>query len=321
MPVRKTVTPFVVLALASLTLVGCGASPEAGGDCERTTSPGAATEMVTVTGAATAAPRIDAYTPIAASTTQWTDLAEGSGTPITSDSQLAALDLTILDGRTGEKLAATPYDGTNATVYPISRWSQSFPALATSLECARPGARVLTVVGPDGYDAAALAALGLQGNDTLVVVTDVRRVYLGKADGEDEFVAANDLPQVVRAPDGRPGIIVPDRTPPADLQVRVLKEGSGEAVSADAPVRLAYTGVLWADRSVFDTSWDSEPRSIVPSQTVPGFAQALEGQRVGSQLLIVIPPELGYGAAGSGRIPADSTLVFVVDILGLDAAG
>ena len=50
---------------------------------------------------------------------------------------------------------------------------------------------------------------------------------------------------------------------------------------------------------------------------VPGFAQALEGQTVGSQILAVIPPELGYGEAGNegAGIKGTDTLVFVVDIL------
>ena len=51
---------------------------------------------------------------------------------------------------------------------------------------------------------------------------------------------------------------------------------------------------------------------------VPGFAEALEGQTVGSQVLVVIPPELAYGEEGAGSIPANATLVFVIDILGID---
>ena len=52
---------------------------------------------------------------------------------------------------------------------------------------------------------------------------------------------------------------------------------------------------------------------------VPGFAKALEGQTVGSQVLVVVPPDEGYGDKEQNGIPAGSTLVFVIDILGLDA--
>ena len=53
-------------------------------------------------------------------------------------------------------------------------------------------------------------------------------------------------------------------------------------------------------------------------QVVPGFAAALEGQTVGSQILAVIPPDQAYGDAGQGAVPPGATLVFVIDILGLD---
>jgi len=69
---------------------------------------------------------------------------------------------------------------------------------------------------------------------------------------------------------------------------------------------------------VFDTTWDAEPKSIDLSTMLPGFAEAITGQTVGSQVLVVIPPDQAYGDQAQGQIPADSTLVFVVDILGID---
>jgi peptidylprolyl isomerase len=122
----------------------------------------------------------------------------------------------------------------------------------------------------------------------------------------------------VRAPDGRPGIIVPDTEPPTDLVVQTLIKGNGEEVTGDAPVRVHYTGLTWADGTVFDTTWDAEPKSIDLDTMLPGFAEALIGQTVGSQVLVVIPPDQAYGDQAQGQIPADSTLVFVVDILGID---
>lgn len=49
---------------------------------------------------------------------------------------------------------------------------------------------------------------------------------------------------------------------------------------------------------------------------IDGWQQGLTGQTVGSQVLLIVPSDLGYGDAGSGdTIPGDATLVFVVDIL------
>ena len=85
---------------------------------------------------------------------------------------------------------------------------------------------------------------------------------------------------------------------------------------------MQYTGVKWSDGSVFDSSWENgAPASFQTTGVVDGFRQALEGQTVGSQVLVVIPPALGYG---EGEINDDDlvgeTLVFVVDILGTQHA-
>ncbi|MGO1630249.1 MAG: FKBP-type peptidyl-prolyl cis-trans isomerase, partial [Microbacterium sp.] len=79
-----------------------------------------------------------------------------------------------------------------------------------------------------------------------------------------------------------------------------------------------YTGVTWDERTVFDSSWDRGAATFEMANLIPGFTQGLTGQTVGSQVLIVVPPELGYGDQASGAVPAGATLVFVVDILGID---
>ena len=62
-------------------------------------------------------------------------------------------------------------------------------------------------------------------------------------------------------------------------------------------VLVHYTGVKWSDGTVFDSSWErGAPASFATTGVVEGFKQALEGQTVGSQVLVVIPPEFGYGA-------------------------
>ena len=59
-----------------------------------------------------------------------------------------------------------------------------------------------------------------------------------------------------------------------------------------------YTGVKWSDGTVFDSSWEAgAPATFATTGVVEGFKQALEGQTVGSQVLVVIPPAFGYGAA------------------------
>jgi peptidylprolyl isomerase len=81
-----------------------------------------------------------------------------------------------------------------------------------------------------------------------------------------------------------------------------------------------YSGFLWDGATKFDSSWDSgQPVQfdIVEGGLIEGFLKAVVGQPVGSQVLAVIPPELGYGDTGSGIIPPGATLIFVIDILGV----
>lgn len=80
---------------------------------------------------------------------------------------------------------------------------------------------------------------------------------------------------------------------------------------------MQYTGWLW-DGTQFDSSWDggtSLSFAFVEGGLIDGWIQGLAGQPIGSQVLLIVPPEYGYGDVDNGPIPAGSTLVFVVDIL------
>ena len=94
-------------------------------------------------------------------------------------------------------------------------------------------------------------------------------------------------------------------------------------VTAGQTVTVHYTGVIWATGKQFDSSWDrGAPLDTVIGQgsVIAGWDEGLVGQTVGSQVLLVVPPDKGYGTAGQRRagIKGTDTLVFVVDIL--DAA-
>ena len=111
---------------------------------------------------------------------------------------------------------------------------------------------------------------------------------------------------------------IPDADPPADFKLAVLKQGDGAVVAEGDSVTVQYVGMNWNTKTVFDQSWNkSGPISFATTGVVPGFSQGMVGQKVGSQVLVVIPPELGYGpSGGSGdAISATDTIVFVIDIL------
>lgn len=314
---RKIPAALAVLGLVTVGLAGC--SLPGSSDCSRPAVSGAEVmDLIEVTGSTDAEPDVEVYTPFHATQVAFSDVVSGEGTPITAENQLLVVDVSLVSGETGETLVSTPYDGSLTNVYPLSQWTQTFPGFSEALDCATEGSRVVIALSPEDIEAEAAASLGLAEGESAVAVVDVRKVYLPKADGQLQFNSGHGMPTVVRAPDGRPGVIIPDGSAPSEIAIQTIKKGSGPEVTGDQPVRVHYTGLTWADREVFDTSWDTQPASLSLEAVVPGFAQALEGQTVGSQVLVVIPPELGYGDQEQGSIPANSTLVFVIDILGLD---
>lgn len=310
---RRIPAVLAVLGLSALTLAGCAtaSSPAA---CERPAADTGVLDAVHVSGAPGAA-QVSIDAPVFVHETVAADETVGEGMAITSDAQDLAFTATIVDGATGQTLlTATPQ------VDRVGSWREHYDGLADMMMCAREGSRVVGAVPATALSTQAAENWGLSEDDTIVVSLDVQKVYLAAANGVPQYNDRRGMPSVVLAPDGTPGIIIPDADPPADLAVEVLKKGDGAVVTDADSIRIKYTGVTWADRTVFDSSWQKGASAAVTlNGVVPGFAQALEGQTVGSQILAVIPPELGYGAEGSGTIPGGATLVFVIDILGIDA--
>ncbi|MFB9955262.1 FKBP-type peptidyl-prolyl cis-trans isomerase [Cellulomonas denverensis] len=133
---------------------------------------------------------------------------------------------------------------------------------------------------------------------------------------EGEAVApAEGLPTVTLAEDGEPSITPVDGDAPTELIVQPLIKGTGPEVTSTGTVVANYSGWLW-DGTSFDSSWSrGAPTAFGLNQVIAGWTQGLAGQTVGSQVLLIIPPDLGYGDEDQDSIPGGSTLIFVVDIL------
>lgn len=125
---------------------------------------------------------------------------------------------------------------------------------------------------------------------------------------------------VVTEVDGIPTITKPTDAPPPALVAQVLIKGEGPAVQAGQTVVVQYTGMVWASGVVFDQSWGKSGPvdfEVGSGKLITGFDEGLVGQTVGSRVLLVIPPDKGYGANGNPNagISGTDTLIFVVDIL------
>lgn len=110
-----------------------------------------------------------------------------------------------------------------------------------------------------------------------------------------------------------------------DLQYVDLKEGKGDEAEDGDTLEVHYTGWTYDDKKKFDSSVDrKEPFKIVlgAGQVIKGWEKGLKGMKVGGKRKLVIPPELGYGKAGSGeKIPGNARLVFDVELLKLTKKG
>lgn len=163
------------------------------------------------------------------------------------------------------------------------------------------GSRVLHVVPADSQPSATVAVFDILPT---------------RAAGEPVPVREG-LPTVELDDDGAPTVTVPEGEPPTDLVVQPLIRGEGDQVGAGQVITVQYTGLTWSDGRVFDSSWEPDELPwafpIGVGSVVGAWDEGLVEQTVGSQVLLVVPPGLGYGGDDSELV--DETQVFVVDIL------
>ncbi|MFC8921745.1 FKBP-type peptidyl-prolyl cis-trans isomerase [Cellulosimicrobium sp. NPDC057127] len=279
----------VALALVAALVLGACEEPEDAAQTPLNTA-------VEVAGSAGAPPSLTYTAPLDVPQTRSEVVWPGTGRELVEGGPLL-LNLYAQDARDGTVLQNTYTDAPQW--FTLSDESVG-DDLADLLRGQRVGARLLLAQEDDGVP--------------VVLVVDVLPT---RADGED-VSPPEGMPTVERAEDGAPTVTVPaDTPPPADLVVQPLVRGDGPQVEAGQVVTVRYTGVRWSDGGVFDSSWaaGATPSSVMIGigEVIEGWEQGLLEQSVGSQVLLVVPPDLGY--AGTANPLADETLVYVVDIL------
>lgn len=163
------------------------------------------------------------------------------------------------------------------------------------------------------------------GTSYLLAYTLVSRSQdLTKATGDVVTDIPSNLPKVTRAKNGKPSIDMNGQGSVDSLVVQTLVKGKGKELTESNTAVVKYTGWL-TDGTQFDSSWtknttlDADLYSDSTNgqhQVITGWQEGLRGQTVGLQVLLIIPPDKAYGSTAQGSIPANSTLVFVIDILG-----
>ncbi len=307
---RRLVVILLAVSSAFAASIGVAAA---------TTSRAAASlAPITVSGDVTAKPTLTFKKPFALKKTAHTVVTPGTGAAL-AKGQTISFDYLLVNARTGKELETSW--GSSPGSMTLDK-TKTATQLVSSLVGTNLGGRVVVAIAPKDGLAKRLKGAKVKKSDTLLFVIDAKsvRTPLAKATGDPVAPVAG-LPTVALAADGKPTITVPqDVTAPTTLVSQVLIKGTGPVVAAGQTITVHYTGVIWASGKQFDSSWDRGQTvdfQIGAGKVIAGWDEGLVGQTVGSQILLVVPPDKGYGSAGqsSAGISGTDTLVFVVDIL------
>lgn len=134
---------------------------------------------------------------------------------------------------------------------------------------------------------------------------ELKGEYKGEIEEAEKFLEENAE---------RDGVVVL----PSGLQYEIIREGSGAIPTDEDQVKVHYHGTLM-DGTVFDSSVDrNEPAVFGVTQVIPGWTEALKLMPVGSKWKVYVPYGLGYGAEDRGTIKPFSTLIFDVELIGIE---
>jgi peptidylprolyl isomerase len=334
--VRRAVALIASLTVLQLGLSACGEEADTGN-----------TGSVTVTGGFGSAPKVEYDGPIVREETEVEVLEEGDG-PEVREGGTAFLKYYLGNGYTGEEVASTweepEAEGAKGRKAQAGKKGEpahgqffrdddsTWPAVREAMVGATEGSRLLVYATPeDSFGGQGLSQFGIGNRDSVVFVVDIVDATLPAPEGEEKPVPEG-LPTVVES-DGKVTSLDfsgAAKQPPSDFRVVTLVEGTGPEVEEGAPVAMRYLGQTWQGKEPFDENYSGTWPAFTNEQTgevkpavfgeggfIKGWDQGIPGVPVGSRVMLVVPPEMGYGEKGSGKqIPPDSTLVFVVDILG-----
>lgn len=310
-PRRRLVAIGVAAVLAlGLVATACGSDSSASGSSSTSsTNPTRTTNLtdVKVTGEFDTKPKVEFATAFVGASEEHLVLIPGSGEEIKAG-QRVTVDYVAINGNDGNELDST-YGKTKQRI--ILEDGSLLKPVYDAIVGQRVGVRVLASANLNDR----LGAWGL-------FVFDVVATSTVPTSATGAPVTPDPSLPVVTIKDGVPTIATPTGDAPKTLIAQVLVKGTGPVITAGQTVLMQYTGMIWATGKVFDSSWSSGAVEfpVGTGQVIDGFDEGLVGQTVGSRVLLVIPPDKGYGSDGNTQagINGTDTLVFVVDLLAAD---
>lgn len=319
---RRPISAAAALLIVGTALTACHAvsSEQSVAGCTPSIQPGGASNGVHATTGIDALPTdVPFETPLAIDAPEAS--ITGAGDDPAEPGDVVIADYTLYDGATGEvlestdstllrALAAETGDEVRSASQQLTMRTGGDTVLSQGLECATAGSTVALVAPYLDLFGDSVAQAGVDPESTAVLLLDVQDAFPGRAEGFPQ-PAVGGIPAISLAPDGTPGVTFSGAPAPTELTVGTTIGGGGAVVGESDTVVVQYSLLEWDATTVTETTWDSAPATLELSSLIEGFQQAIVGQRVGSQVVAVVPPELGYD---DGK-----TLVFVIDILDAEA--
>jgi peptidylprolyl isomerase len=318
LPVRRLALIPALLSLCALFLTACGddSSSEdpflSGKTYDRL-------DAVTISGDVGSAPEVKWKGSMTAGKVETETLTEGDGEPLKGQDSVLA-HLWIGNGYS-QQTALSTYDDKKAELLTVNN---QLPEFLAGIRDAKLGSRLaVTASAKEAFGDAGNSQLGIANKDTVLVIIDLVSKVQDKPEGEQSA-----YPDWMPRPKFKQGVITGfDFTgtpaPTDDLRRVQLIKGTGPRVKKGQTIAVRYLGQAFDGDKPFDENFGDtgtgQPTTfgIGLGQVIKGWDKGLDGVPVGSRVVLEVPPELGYGADGSpdSGIPANATLVFMIDIL------
>ena len=318
LPARRLALIPALLSVCALFLTACGDESSSddpfadGKSYDRL-------DAVTISGDVGSEPEVKWKGSMTAGKVETETLTEGDGEQLKGQDDVLA-HLWIGNGYSKETAFST-YEEKKAELLTVNN---DLPEFLAGIRDAKVGSRIaVTASAKEAFGEAGNSQLGIANEDTVLVLIDLVSKVQDKPEGE-ESAAPDWMPK----PKFKKGVIkgfdftdAPD--PTDELRKVQLIKGTGPRVKKGQTIAVRYLGQAWDGEKPFDENFgdtgEGQPTtfSIGTGAVIKGWDQGLDGMPVGSRVVLSIPPELGYGAEGSpdSGIPANATLVFMIDIL------
>jgi peptidylprolyl isomerase len=244
---------------------------------------------------------------------------EGDGAEVAADSSVNWF-FYVANGTNGKVVASNYADGA-PTKLDLAQQPQAIKQAVTGAHIGDRVAVAVPVTDLIGKQGAPQAGLGPKDDVVLVfdLVAEVQPPLGGPKGTAVKPPAA--APKVVEKAGNVTGLDFTSaaKKPPTKLQVIPLINGTGATVKENDQLTVDYYGSVYGKNKPFDESYTKQPATVglTKGGLIDGWVEGLQGVKVGSRVMLIIPPAQGYGAKGQPpTIPGNATLVFVIDVLG-----